>query len=67
MKITDVTFRHYRDSGQSKVYVAHDQGRTEGAAHYPTGYLLPVVTNLHMTALITRAGREGVIIHGETW
>jgi hypothetical protein len=68
-QITDVTFRHYRDNDSFKVCVSWkdrcgQSGRTEGN-FFPEATDQPMGD--HMTALVNRAGREGVTIHGETW
>ena len=67
-RITDAYVRHYSDSLDTKVYVEWvdnlgKTGRTEDelwpCEHTPLG--------AHMTALFTRANREGIAIRGETW
>lgn len=58
--------RHYRDNAQCASYIEWSNGsRTEGAAEYYHGILVPV--GAHMGALFDRAIREGVQIKREKW
>jgi hypothetical protein len=57
--ITKVYTRHYRDNGQTTLYVEwSDDSCSEAPA--PT-------TNKHMLALLDRAAREGLTHTFETW
>ena len=60
-KITRAYIRQYSDNGQVTAYVEWlcqkgKSGRTEGSPQ-----------SLHMTALLSRATREGLVIEHEIW
>lgn len=69
LKFTRIYVRRYRDNGEVVAYAEHDQGRTEGAAHYEGTRrrdYLPAFGQ-HMHALFAAARRQGLKLERETW
>lgn len=71
-RITKAYKRHYRDNGQTTIYV--EWVNTRGAAGRTEGAFGPcrrcggkAHASTHMLALLARAEREGVPLTNETW